>query len=286
MHTPIQHLYKPAQDSEDLLYAWFSSMHTRVDCILCAGKSEAELMLVANHIYDALCLLEKTANFYDPTSELAHVNRTAAQGPVVLSRELYTMIDMCLEYHKKTLGCFDVTIHSENYNKETIHAVQLSPAGQSIFFQQAGVSINLSGFLKGYALESIKEILKTHGIENALISMGNSSVLALGNHPAGSGWKINFGNHPNTTTDNKNLSILLQNNCLTTSGNDSDERKHIVSPQSGQLVEGNKQIAVVTENGAIGEILSTGLFAANPEQREVLITTFRPLLLDLFLIGY
>ncbi len=60
---------------------------------------------------------------------------------------------------------------------------------------------------KGYALETIKSILNECVIENALINMGNSSVLALGNHPVGTGWKVN--------------NILLHNECLTTSGNDS-----------------------------------------------------------------
>lgn len=87
--------------------------------------------------------------------------------------------------------------------------------------------------------------------------MGNSSILALGNHPVGSGWKIN--------------DILLHNECLTTSGNDSPSRRHIVSPQNGKLVEGVKQIAVVTTNGSIGEILSTSLFAADSEQRKALL---------------
>ena len=86
--------------------------------------------------------------------------------------------------------------------------------------------------------------------------MGNSSVLALGNHPVGSGWKVN--------------NILLHDECLTTSGNDSPERRHIVSPRNGKLVEGVQQIAVVTSNGAIGEILSTAL-SADGEQRKALM---------------
>ena len=49
---------------------------------------------------------------------------------------------------------------------------------------------------------------------------------------------------------------------------------------------GIKQIAVVTKNGAVGEILSTALFAASPEQREALLVNLRPLLIDYFLIGY
>ena len=44
------------------------------------------------------------------------------------------------------------------------------------------------------------------------------------------------------------------------------KRRHIVSPRDGKLVEGARQISVVTTNGAIGEILSTALFAADSEQ--------------------
>ena len=58
MQHTIQHLYK-AHGDDSLLYAWFLSMHTRVDIILCCQKSENELMLVVNSIYDTLRQLER-----------------------------------------------------------------------------------------------------------------------------------------------------------------------------------------------------------------------------------
>lgn len=66
MQTTIQHLYKPSDDGNSLFYAWFLSMHTRVDIILYGSRKEGELLFVVNRIYDALCRLEKIANFYDP----------------------------------------------------------------------------------------------------------------------------------------------------------------------------------------------------------------------------
>ena len=57
MQHTIQHLYKTHGD-DGLLYAWFLSMHTRVDIILCCQKSENELMLVVNSIYDTLRQLQ------------------------------------------------------------------------------------------------------------------------------------------------------------------------------------------------------------------------------------
>ena len=269
MQHTIQHLYKTHGD-DGLLYAWFLSMHTRVDIILCCQKSENELMLVVNSIYDTLRQLERIANYYDPSSELSQVKQRASTAPVMISQSL------CTEYHKKTLGCFDVTIHSDNYNQDTIHSIHLYPEAQSVFFQQAGTTINLSGFLKGYALDKIREILKVHIIANALINMGNSSVLALGNHPVGTGWKVSFDDQASTTKNHKTQSILLNNECLTTSGNNSDDRKHIISPSSGKPLEGVRQVTVVTDDGTTGEILSTSLFVANQKQRELIMSEFLP----------
>lgn len=263
MQTTIQHLYKPPYNGNGLLYAWFSSMHTRVDIMLCSEKSEEKLMLVVGRIHEELQRLEKVANYYDPASELASVNRTASISPVILSEELYAMIDCCLEYNRKTLGYFDVTVHSEQYNPNTIHSICLSTESHSVHFLQNGITINLSGFLKGYALDNIRGILKESRIEDALINMGNSSILALGNHPMGTGWEVNH--------------ILLHNEYLTTSGNDSPKRLHIISPRNGKLVEGVKLISVVTESGTIGEIISTSLFAADDKQRITLLAALSPL---------
>ena len=47
-------------------------------------------------------------------------------------------------------------------------------------------------------------------------------------------------------------------------------------------MEGEREVAVVTDNGAIGEVLSTGLFVADVRQRKILEAEFHPrLILDL-----
>ncbi|WP_148372961.1 FAD:protein FMN transferase [Bacteroides bouchesdurhonensis] len=274
MCRSFQHLYRQSSDGDSLLYAWFPSMHTRVDIILSSQYSEDKLLLVIATIQDILRQLEKTANYYDADSELAQINQTASLHPVKLSSSLYEMIYLCLEYHRKTLGCFDVTVHSEHYTRNTIQSVQLSAEDQTVFFQKKGTTINLSGFLKGYALERIREILESYVIRNALINIGNSSILAIGNHPNGKGWKVDFDKRLHIGKDSENNALILFDECLTTSGNDSAERKHLISPHSGKLVEGCKQLAVVTTNGAIGEIFSTSLFVADEELRALLIDRF------------
>lgn len=85
----------------DYFTSGFPSMHTRVDILLCSQKSEEELLSVAERIHEALSCLEKTANYYDPASELAVVNRTASVSPVVLSSQLYAMVDLCPNITRK-----------------------------------------------------------------------------------------------------------------------------------------------------------------------------------------
>ncbi|WP_321518583.1 FAD:protein FMN transferase [uncultured Bacteroides sp.] len=269
----IQHLTKSMSNGSQLLYSWFTSMHTRVDILLYRQDENNIQLEIANLIYNELKRLEQLANFYDD-SELSRINTEAAKHPVTVSPELFEILSFCLSAHKRTFGCFDIAIHSDNYNKETIHAISMSAEDRTISFSRPGVRINLSGCLKGYALERVRSILNNNGQENALINLGNSSVLALGNHPYGEGWKVGFGN--GMTCNSGEREVWLFNECLTTSGNDSEERKHIIDPCNGKPVEGHRQVAVATNSGMEGEILSTALFVALIDQREELLKSFSP----------
>lgn len=274
----IQHLYRFSPPHGGLLYAWFPAMHTRVDIVLCGNQGEEALMRVADAAREVLCGLERMANYYDPESELAYLNRTAATGPQPVSLELYEMLEFCVDCYARTGGCFDVTVHSAHHTRDSIHGIWLSPREHTLFFAQPGLTVNLSGFLKGYALEKIRGVLQQHGVADALVNMGNSSVLALGHHPLADGWKVNFGQGV-VPPGEESPAVLLQNECLTTSGNDSQQRKHIINPQTGRLVEGKREVAVVTGNGAVGEVLSTGLFVADARQRALMEAEFRPRLI-------
>ncbi len=256
----MPHLYKPLSDEQGVLYAWFPVMHTRADLVLCV-RGETVATDIVDEIAAEWKRLEQIGSFYDTGSELYQVNHTTWQKPVSISDDLCDMLTICLRYHPRTEGCFDITIQSDSYNRGTLAEVVLASDTSTIFYKRPGIRIDLSGFLKGYALERAREILTRRKIENALLSMGNSSVLAMGNHPYGEGWKVAFAADPSG-------SLQLYNQCLTTSGNETDQRRHIISPQIGEPVSGARSIAVVTENAARGEIYSTALFAATPEQRE------------------
>jgi thiamine biosynthesis lipoprotein len=234
-------------------------MHTRIDLLL-HGKPEAELQSLVVRISETLQELEKIANYFDPASELSRVNDEAHQHPVTVGDDLFRILSLCKTFNRRTEGCFDITIQSDPYHEKTAESFHLDETHSSVFFDYPGIRLDLSGFLKGYALDKVKMVLDNQALPDALINFGNSSVMALGNHPNGKGWKVSVAA--------SGEEFLLHDECLTTSGNDSDERKHIISPQTGKYVKGRKCVSVVTSDGAWGEALSIALFVATPEQQE------------------
>lgn len=273
---PIQHIYKQI-NSMNIFYSWFASMHTRVDMVLCE-KDEETAKQITEEIYRNLNALEKTGNYYDPSSELSAVNNSRYRTPVVVSNDLFTMIKMCIDYNKKTVGYFDISIDSDNYSSETLKYVSISEKDSSITLNKEGMKLNLSGFIKGYALDKTRKILEERKINNALINIGNSSVLALGNHPLGEGWKVGI-DFP--TISNDTNEIILKDKYLTTSGNHTTQRKHIKSPYTGEYIEGMKAVSVITDTATEGEALSTALFAASPEMRSEISRHFKTTIYNL-----
>lgn len=265
----MQHLYKHNADWGGLLYVWFQAMHTRIDLALCGAQDQDYLLATARRVQAMVQYLEQTANCFDPASELARLNGTPPGRWRAVSPELFTLITLCVQAYRRSGGYFDITVHSMPHTPHTFQALELDEAAQNIRFGHLGMKLNLSGFLKGYALDRARAILEQQGVENALLSMGGSSVLALGDHPHGRGWKVGFG--PLGLSGDE---VLLHNECLTTSGNETPARRHIIDPRTGLLVQGCRTVAVVTSTGAWGEVLSTALFAAGPGQREQLLKEF------------
>ncbi len=219
----MTHIFKEGE-AGNLLYCWFPAMHTRVDIAIVSPLDEASLLSIVAEVKKRICEIENIGNCFNQHSELSQYNSNGKEH-FALSSELQRILHLCDYWKKETAGLFDVSVEGK---------------------------INLSGFLKGYALDEIRPILEANNIENALVSMGNSSVLALGSQPGSTGGWIVKNAQGETFT--------LRNQCLTTSGNDSPERRHIINPLTGQYKTGQGMVSVITSGGAEGEVRATEKF--------------------------
>ena len=262
--TDSPHVYRRMADETSVFYTWFSAMHTRVDILISSNKTEEQLIAVSSNIRQLIADIELTANCFDEKSELARANRLAYSQPFNLSPRLEDLLESCFLYNKQTEGLFDVTTDSKNYSCETSRHISIQ--NHQLSYIHSGIRVNLSGFLKGYALDQVKDLLKRQGISDGIVSIGNSSVMAIGNQQNDDGWTVSL--------QESRRKIILHNQCLTTSGNDSGTRQHIIHPHTGQFIEGRRSVAVVTGNGTEGEVLSTSLFIGSSAQRQRLLSRF------------
>ena len=233
-----------------LLYSWFEAMHTRMDLMLWDSRAdEASLQNLSSEICDEVCRIEKMGSCYLQDSELTGINTAVVGSPVTISHELYEILSVCLDFSVRTDGYFDIAA-SPGVSIPLREKIVLG-TDYTVIRMLPDVRLNLSGFLKGYSLDRAVELVRKANVRNALLNFGNSSVFALGNHPSGSGWPV---------ADLIGNVYVLHDECLTTSGNETDERRHIINPLTGQYIEGRGVASVVTTSAAEGEVESTVAF--------------------------
>lgn len=230
----MQHQSRQLPDGSTALYAWFEAMHTRVDLLLRKKDTAPSSLLETAEAVRALILrLEKAGNRFAPDSEISRLCKPPVGMPVKLSEELFDMLRLALHYHDETGGLFDIAVNTPEHTPETIKDMELSDAERTCTLHRTGMVLDLSGFIKGYALDRVKPLLAEHGITDALVSLGNSSIMAMGDVPG-----------------------PVKDGCLTTSGNDTADRRHIINPFTGEYVCGQGSAQVRTASGAEGEVMA------------------------------
>jgi thiamine biosynthesis lipoprotein len=249
-----------------LFYAWFEAMHTRVDVAFCVDKGIDNLELIAEQVKRELENYERIANRFDTQSELHNVNENATSIDVKISTELCAILVECQHFNQQTNGYFDISVYSKNGFCNNGSAYNIDTKNNTVRFAHEGVLLDLSGFIKGYALNKVVDIIHSNGVENALINVGNSSIFAMGNHPYGTGWKIKI---PETDAD-----CILQNECLTTSGNTDSTKWPIINPLNGNIEKLRKPTSVLTKSAALGEVLAKVAYLATETERENIFQTF------------
>lgn len=249
----MQHLTRSLKDGSSLVYVWFDAMHTRIDIMLWDPVMSPEDMLaVAAAIRGDVIRIEEMGSCFIPDSEVSAINSSLPGVPVRVSEELYRILYGCLEYNDRTEGLFDVTASPLLPGVKMQDKIRLEPDGSVTRIHEAA-RINLSGFLKGYALDRAVKEARRNDLRNGLVSFGNSSVGAFGNHPNGEGWPV-------ASVDIPGKNHLLKDSFLTTSGNADENRKHIINPWNGQFIEGKGMVSVITGTAEEGEVMSTVAF--------------------------
>jgi len=171
----------------------FDVMGTRASIELWSD-SKANAQDSFSIVEDEMRRIESVMSSYIESSELSAVNRLSAYQPLILTSELYQLIQKSLYFSGISNGAFDITYasvgHLYNYRdriKPDDQHIQsalvlvdwqsliLNKTTQALTFTKDNMQINLGGIAKGYAVDRSVELLIRRGVESAIVSAGGDS---------------------------------------------------------------------------------------------------------------
>ncbi|MFN3324043.1 MAG: FAD:protein FMN transferase [Bryobacteraceae bacterium] len=239
--------------------------------VVAYGENKFRLLAAVDEAFEEVRRLDHLLSNYRPGSEWSQVNRYAAERPVQVSEELYRLLSDCIEYSRASGGTFDITVgplmkvwgfykgsgrfpHRAEIRGALARVgyrnIVLDPVARTVAFRKAGVEMDPGGIGKGYAVDRMVEVLRSNGVESALISAGSSSIYALGSPPEEKGWRISI-RHPKD--ERKTVQdFYLKNESISTSGNyekfffaRGKMYSHIMDPRTGYPADGVVSVSVV-----------------------------------------
>lgn len=275
------------------------AMNTRFSMVLVDIDSEtAEAM--ATGVERDLRALERLMSRFDLESPVSDLNRRASENAVHPPDGLWEILSLCRDYWQRTRGAFDITLwplnqlwreHFDRGEEPTEEAIErarqrvglerlhLDETDRTVRFESEGMSIDLGGFGKGFALERVAASLRTQGVERAFLSFGESSITVLGSHPHGPAWPVGISD---MFDPQENVRIFqMRNESLSTSGTTpyngmGGERVfgQIVNPRNGRPIEGYRTMSVASPSGMEAEVLSTALLVTPERDRAAILSGF------------
>lgn len=180
----------------------FYAMDTVMNITAYGKDADAAVVECVQYINDLEAKISRTRE----ESEIAALNRADGEK-TELSEQTADILSDALTIAERTGGAFDPTvaplsdlwkIGTENARvpedeeiQEALASVgyqRVSQDGTSVTMEQ-GMQIDLGGIGKGYAADHVVEILKEHGVERALVSLGGN-IYAVGSKEKGLNWTI------------------------------------------------------------------------------------------------
>ena len=233
-------------------------------------------------VLDEMHRIDNLMSTYKPDSELSLINANAAEGPVTVSTELLSLIIRALDYSVITAGAFDITYASagqyydyrngvkpsDRQLQQALPAinyrhVKIDPQTSTIEFMRQGVRIDLGGIAKGYAVDRGMEILRSAGVENAIVSAGGDSrvIGKRRDRP----WNVGI-RHPRNRDSIVSM-IPLENSAISTSGDyeryfeeDGVRYHHILNPGTGKSSHEVHSSSIIGAVATDTDALSTSVF--------------------------
>lgn len=226
---------------------------------------------------------EKMISHTDNKSELYKLNNNKGE-PFQVTNELYTIIEMTIEYSKFTNGIFDPTIGtitnlwgitqsprvpSENEIETALKTVSYENIillDDNYIQLKNNATIELGALGKGIAADFIYEIYQKNKIKSGIISLAGN-VYLVGEKAENTPWTVGITDPENPTI--QNISVKLKDISIVTAGayeryfyHEDEFYHHIFDSKTGYpTTQDVTSVTIVSNNSTLADVISTTLFA-------------------------
>ncbi|HRT58040.1 MAG TPA: FAD:protein FMN transferase [Candidatus Paceibacterota bacterium] len=266
-------------------------MGTLFRAILFATNA-ATAQTAADAAFRRIAALEEIMSDYQADSELNRL-RDAPHGiPIVVSYDLFRVMEQAQWLARKSDGAFDVTagafvrLWRFSRKRHTLptpdemqtarqasgyNLLRLDPRSHTITKLVPGMRFDLGGIAKGYAADEALAMLRLHGVHRALVAA--SGDLALGDPPPGQpGWTVGIS-EIGSRSNHIVKTLRLSNAGISTSG-DAEQAleihgvrySHILNPKTGLGLTNRIQATVIAPTATLSDALATTVCILGPQK--------------------
>ena len=268
-------------------------------------------------------------NNYDQLTNLKTVNALAGQGALKVDPALFDLFKVSYAWYTLSQQTFDITLGAvlnvwHNYRSEGRELNAQTPAQggrvptldelqnahqctgwdqvllddniQSIEILNPCTQLDVGGIAKGFAVDRVLNNLINQGLERAIVNLGDSSIVTLGEKPDGSEWGIGIAQpkRPVQYSDNSVDTLYFKGSiAISTSGDnqnyyfaqDGQYYAHIIDPNTlYPVVSSLHSVTVATSLGATGaEALSKALYILDYDEAIAYLSSIQALYPDDFI---
>jgi len=214
----------------------------------------------AQEAFRKLDRLELELSRFIENSDISRINNLSRNQSIRIGLDAFECLKKCALLTSQTDGAFEITAGINT----CLDLLQMDESDFSVKLLADSIHIDLGGFGKGYAIDSMAQLFKEWDIESALIHGGRSSVLALAEPTGEKGWPVTLSN---PAQFGQILShVYLKHRAMSASG--LEKGHHIINPFTGEEVEDRLAAWALASGGATSDALSTAFMVMEPEQIE------------------
>lgn len=279
----------PLRREPRLVERWSWAMGQAVHLTLFADTEDRGYE-AASAVTGELLRLDQRLSAFDATSDLAELNRCAGRRAVRVGHDALSVLRAAERFRVASGGGFNAAVeplmrawgfhHVRAHRpsvaeiaeaRDAVRSARVELDGAVVRLPAAHTRLDFGGIAVGYALDRAGAILRSRGIDCALLNI-SGDCLAVGAPPGRAAWTIEIVDSERPTRIVG--SALLRDAALATSANTISVRRyaafragHIMDPATGWPAGAVRQVTVVARTGIEADALSTALLVLGRGRR-------------------